>query len=87
MCMQALKKEFYFSYRLPTEAEWEYVLALVGDREYNTYRGRKHPWSGEYTRSDERRSEGDQLANFKFGKGDYGGIAGYLTMVETSLSK
>jgi gliding motility-associated lipoprotein GldJ len=66
-------------YRLPTEAEWEYAAsALVGIREYNNYRGRKkYPWDGEYTRSGKRVTRGDQLANFKQGKGDYGGIAGW----------
>jgi gliding motility-associated lipoprotein GldJ len=66
-------------YRLPTEAEWEYAaLGLVGIRDYNIYRGKKkYPWEGQYTRSSDRRSRGDQLANFKQGDGDYGGIAGW----------
>lgn len=67
------------SYRLPTEAEWEYAaLGLVGLRNYNVYRGRKkYPWDGQYTRSSKRRTRGDQMANFKQGDGDYGGIAGW----------
>lgn len=66
-------------YRLPTEAEWEYAaLGMVGIREYNVYRGRKkYPWDGQYTRSGDAKSRGDQLANFKQGAGDYGGIAGW----------
>ncbi|KPM32582.1 Gliding motility-associated lipoprotein GldJ [Croceitalea dokdonensis DOKDO 023] len=66
-------------YRLPTETEWEYAAqALIGTREYNNYRGRKkYPWEGDYTRSGQRVGRGDQLANFKQGKGDYGGIAGW----------
>ena len=66
-------------YRLPTEAEWEYAaLGLSEIRSYNSYRGRKkYPWDGQYTRSGTRKVKGDQLANFKQGKGDYGGIAGW----------
>ena len=66
-------------YRLPTEAEWEYAAASdLGKREYNNLKGqKKYPWSGSYTRSDKRQIKGDQLANFKQGKGDYGGLAGW----------
>tara|TARA_Y100000385_G_scaffold25008_1_gene23952 strand:- start:1432 stop:3090 length:1659 start_codon:yes stop_codon:yes gene_type:complete len=66
-------------YRLPTESEWEYAaLGLTELRSFNAYRGRKkYPWDGKYSRSGNRKYKGDQLANFKQGKGDYGGIAGW----------
>jgi len=66
-------------FRLPSESEWEYAaLALTDKRDFNMYRGRKkYPWSGDYTRSGDRKVLGDQLANFKNSDGDYGGIAGW----------
>ena len=66
-------------FRLPTEAEWEYAAkALIENREYNTIRGRKkYAWNGRYTRDQSKRRAGDQLANFKQGKGDYSGLAGW----------
>ena len=67
------------SYRLPTETEWEFgALGMSDLRDYNVYRGRKkYPWDGQYTRTGNRQTRGDQLANFKQSKGDYGGIAGW----------
>lgn len=66
-------------FRLPTEVEWEYAAKAISEnREYNNIRGRKkYAWSGKYTRDKSKRHKGDQLANFKQGKGNYSGIAGW----------
>jgi sulfatase modifying factor 1 len=66
-------------FRLPTEAEWEFAAkAVIENREYNIVRGRKkYAWDGKYTRSKETKYRGDQLANFKQGKGDYSGLPGW----------
>ena len=67
-------------YRLPTEAEWEYAaLGLIGNTLYERIVERKtYPWSGTYTRSDEKKYYGQFMANFKRGRGDYMGVASSL---------
>ncbi|MDD7913376.1 gliding motility lipoprotein GldJ [Polaribacter ponticola] len=66
-------------FRLPTEAEWEFAAkANIENREYNNVRGRKkYAWNGKYSRSKNKRNKGDQLANFKQGKGAYSGLPGW----------
>ena len=68
------------SYRLPTEAEWEYAaLGLVGNTLYNrVVERREYPWNGSSVRTDDRKYYGSFLANFKRGRGDYMGVAGNL---------
>ncbi len=70
-------------YRLPTEAEWEYAaLGLIGNlaQEENEIitDQRIYPWNGRSLRYQQRNKyQGQFLANFKRGGGDYMGIAGH----------
>lgn len=67
-------------YRLPTEAEWEYAaLALKGNEDLENVAEKKiYPWNGLTTRSSKGKTMGLMLANFKRGRGDNMGVAGYL---------
>jgi formylglycine-generating enzyme len=70
-------------YRLPNEAEWEYAAkAMIGTQymDENQENGRIYPWDGRGVRNPynikRKGSQGDFLANFKRGRGDYAGISG-----------
>ena len=72
------------SYRLPTEAEWEYAaLALIGnmvsEKDERISDRRIYPWNGNTVRYQKRNKyQGEILANFKHSAGDYMGMAGKL---------
>lgn len=67
-------------YRLPTEAEWEFAaFALVGNSvQERIVQRRLYPWTGHYVRNDQDAYIGQMMANFKRGRGDNMGVAGYL---------
>jgi gliding motility-associated lipoprotein GldJ len=67
------------SYRLATEAEWEYAAkAMIGTQQEDENQGnqRIYPWDGPSLRQSSGKGQGSMLANFKRGRGDYAGIAG-----------
>ena len=67
-------------YRLPTEAEWEFAaLGLAGNTDMERVTEKRlYPWDGHDTRSHYKKNKGQMLANYKRGKGDQMGVAGWL---------
>ncbi|MDF2933306.1 MAG: gldJ [Chryseobacterium sp.] len=63
-------------FRLPTEVEWEYAaLGMEKNREYNNYTEKKPQI--DKLRGTKGKDRGMILANFKQGRGDYSGPAGW----------
>ena len=67
-------------YRLPTEAEWEFAAyGLIGNTiDERIIEKRLYPWDGHWVRNPQENFQGDMLANFVRGRGDYMGVAGHL---------
>jgi formylglycine-generating enzyme len=68
------------SYRLPTEAEWEYAAyGLTENMDGELLTDKKlYPWNGAYLREDTKKGKGQMKANFVRGRGDMMGVAGAL---------
>lgn len=63
-------------FRLPTEVEWEFAaLGMQKEREYNLYTN-KDP-EIDKLKGRKGRNRGMYLENFKIGRGDYSGVAGW----------
>ena len=67
-------------YRLPTEAEWEFAAyGLIGNTvDERIIEKRVYPWDGHWVRNPQENFQGDMLANFVRGRGDYMGVSGHL---------
>jgi len=72
------------SYRLPTEAEWEYAALSLNGKQVTKNdeliaERRIYPWDGNTVRYKKHtKNQGKIMANFKRGRGDYMGTAGKL---------
>jgi formylglycine-generating enzyme required for sulfatase activity len=76
--MPPLSIEEQVIYRLPTEDEWEYAAqAFLGNQLSDAEQHKRiYPWDGNTVRNNSKKYQGNFLANFKRGRGDYGGILG-----------